>query len=353
MDALSVASGAWLGEGLRRALAAMFLGVAVLVMGGLQGCGGGGGGAAPSPPPVPAPSPSPVGPIAAQVSVPAPVGYDAERLAAFDRLNEIRRTAGLGMLAQSSLLDQAAQAHAAWIVANDSFTHEETAGTAGFTGVDWWNRDEALGYVPVEGEEVMSAPVRGAAGVDGLVNTLYHRAGMLAFAPVDVGIGWSSLAAGSVSMPLVIDITRPGNDAVRGLGQQAQPAIDGVSIWPIADATGVPLRLGLESPNPVPTQDVLTLGTPASVTVDEETTLTVDSFVMTDVATGDAVQGRVLTNANDPNLLLPRSFAAFVPLNVLAPHAVYRVDFSGSGVGFISGVRRVVQRTWSFTTAGD
>ena len=109
-------------------------GAVAAVVGALGACGG--GGVAPGPP-----APSPATPIAAQLAVPRPVGYDADRLAAFDRLNEIRLSAGLGMLAQNAAMDRAAQAHADWIIANDSFTHEEVLGSPGFTGVNWWERD--------------------------------------------------------------------------------------------------------------------------------------------------------------------------------------------------------------------
>ena len=284
------------------------------------------------------------------MSVPVPVGYDADRLAAFTRLNEIRLSAGLGMLAQSVLLDQAAQSHAAWIITNDSFTHEETAGTPGFTGARWPDRAEAAGYVPAEGSEDLVGLVHGAQGIDVLVNGVYHRAGVLAFEPVDVGIGWSPGTAASIAMPLVIEITRPGTDATRSQGQLAQARIDGVAIWPIDGARDVPLRLGLESPNPVPSQDVLTLGTPASITVDEETTVVVASFVLSNAVTDVVVPSQVLTSANDPNLSLPRSFAALVPLEALTVSTIYRVDFTGSTVGFFTGHTQAVQRTWTFTT---
>ncbi len=319
-------------------------------------CGGGGGDVPvppPPPPPAPTPAPTPSTPIAAQLSVPTPVGYDADRLAAFNRLNELRLSAGVGMLAQSTAMDQAAQAHAEWMIANDSFTHDEIAGTPGFTGLNWPRRDEAFGYVPVEGSEVMAALVHGAQGVDVLINGVYHRAGMLAFESVDIGIGWSSAAATNVSMPLVMDMTRPGTDVTRGLGQDAQTSIHGVEIWPVDGARGVPLRLGLEYPNPVPSQDVLSLGTPASITVAESKTIASVSFVMTNSSTGAFVPVRILTNTSDPNFLVPESFIAAIPLAVFAPNTTYRIDFSGSAVERISGATEAIIRTWSFTTASQ
>ncbi len=359
MNALREAAWPPLDPERRRALATLLRGVAgAAVLGGLHGCGGGGGGndtpspaPAPSPAPTPTPAPPPSGPIAAQTSVPLPVGYDADRLAAFTRLNEIRLSAGLGMLAQSPTLDQAAQAHAAWIIANDSFTHVETAGTPGFTGAHWWDRAEAAGYVPIEGDEVIAGPARGAAGVDALVNSVYHRAALLSFEPVDVGIGWSAGSATEISMPLVIEVTRPGGDPARGAGQTAQASIDGVSTWPTDGAANVPLRLGDETPNPVPTHDVATLGLPVSLIVDEETTISVDAFVVSKATGGEVLQGQILTSANDPHSLLPRAFVAFVPLTPLAADTAYRVDFTGAATGFLTGVRRSIRRSWSFTTA--
>ncbi|MCK9688875.1 hypothetical protein LPC04_24435 [Comamonadaceae bacterium BS-T2-15] len=246
-------------------------------------------------------------------------------------------------------MDQAAQSHAAWMVTNDSFTHDEVSGTPGFTGVNWARRDEAFGYVPIEGSEVM-AQGPASAGVDILVNSAYHRAALLAFEPVDVGVGRSGASAASVTTPLVIDLTKPGYDTVRGAGQSAQPSINGVAVWPLDGASNVPLRLGNESPNPVPTQDVLTLGTPASLNVAEGQSIAATQFTLTNVATGNVVPTHLLTNANDPNFATPESFIAAVPLAPLSPGTTYRVVFSGSTRQFPTGAIQSVNRTWSFTT---
>jgi hypothetical protein len=287
------------------------------------------------------------------MTVPTPVGYDAERLAAFDRLNEIRLSAGLGMLAQSTQMDQAAQAHAEWMVANDAFTHDEQMGTPGFTGTSWVKRDEAFGYAPTTGSEVIVADTGGAQGVDLLVNSLYHRCALLAIEPDDVGIGWTERTAAGFFTPLVVDLTRPGTDVVRGLGQQAQASINGVSVWPIDGARGVPVRLGNETPNPVPAQDVLTLGTPASITIGESKSLFADSFVVTHHESGSVVPTQVLTNQSDPNFLIPHSFMAVVPLVALAPNTRYDVAFSGSTVDFGATAHVSLARNWSFTTGAQ
>ncbi len=340
-----------------RSLGALFsLATASALAGALVACGGGGDAPAPAPPPAPtpapAPAPNPTAPIAAQLTVPTPVGYDADRLAAFNRLNEIRLSAGLGMLAQNTAMDQAAQAHAEWMIANDSLTHDEVPGTQGFTGDNWPRRDEAFGYVPVEGGEVI-AQAAGSAGVDILVNSAYHRTLLLAVEPVDVGIGWTDGKAANVSSPLVIDMTKPGLDPIRGLGQSTQPSIDGAAVWPLDGARNVPLRLGPEIPSPVPTQDVLTLGTPVSITVEESRTISATQFTLTNSATGVVVATQLLTNKNDPNFLVPESFIAAIPLVPLSPNTTYQAVFSGSTVQFPSGTVQSVGRAWSFTTVAQ
>jgi len=320
--------------------------------GPLVACGGGGGAApAPTPAPVPIPAPTPSTPIAAQLTVPTPVGYDVDRLAAFNRLNEIRLSAGLGMVAQNTMMDQAAQAHAEWMVANDQFTHDEAQGSTGFTGENYAQRAEYFGYIPVGGGEVISSGARGDTGVDALVNMPYHRSVLLAIEPVDVGIGWSGGHATNVVTPLVIDAAIPGSDVGRRGGQAPQSSISGAVVWPISGARGVPLRLGHEIPNPIPTQDVLTLGTPVSVSVEKFKTVSATQFTVTNSATGTTVPTQLLTNQNDANFLIPETFIAAIPLAPLAPNTTYRVDFSGSTITFPSGVAESVIRTWSFTTA--
>jgi hypothetical protein len=173
---------------------------------------------------------------------------------------------------------------------------------------------------------------------------------MLAFEPVDVGIGRSNATIGVIRTPLVMDMTRPGTDAVRGTGQAAQVGLQGVAIWPLDGANGVPVRLGIESPNPVPSQDVSTLGTPATLNVDRQQTIEATSFVMTNAATGVVVPTTMATSQNDLNQLMPHSFIGLVPLVPLEPDVSYRVVFSGRATALPSGSTVDIHRDWTFTT---
>ncbi len=332
-------------------LAALFRRVAAMAMlGALGACGGGGGGSAPAPSP---PAPSPSVPLDAVMSVPAPVGYDADRLAAFNRLNEIRLSAGLGMLAQSRVMDQAAQAHADWEIANNVYGHVEQAGTAGFTGAHWYDRDEAIGYAPVAGGEVATSGYSAVDAVDVLVNVAYHRAIVLAIEPVDVGVGRSSQVTSNVSEPLVLDIAVPGSDPVRGVGQLAQPFTGNVVIWPIDGAQAVRTHMGGESPNPVDGSDVVALGMPASVMVSSSRSILVKSFSLTNLSTGDTVPAHLLTNTNDPNGLVPTSYVAVIPLMALDSNTSFHVDFEGNVLDPDTGATTPLSRTWTFSTGSS
>jgi uncharacterized protein YkwD len=331
-----------------RPLARLFGRVAVAAtLAALAACGGGSGGSAPAPPPT---APSPSGPLAAVMSVPEPVGYDADRLAAFNRLNEIRLSAGLGMLAQSRVMDRAAQAHADWEIANDIYGHVEQAGTVGFTGAHWWDRDEAIGYTPASGEEVATSGYASGDAMDILANVAYHRIALLTIEWVDVGIGHSSGMIPNVSEPLVVDMAVPQGDAVRGQGQLAQVSSGGVVVWPVDGAQGVRTHMGGESPNPVAESDVLALGMPVSVTVASGRTISVTRFTLRNSSTGAIVPTYLLTHLNDTNALVPTSYVAVIPLAALASNASFDVDFEGDVVEPDTNASMPLSRAWRFST---
>jgi uncharacterized protein YkwD len=319
--------------------------VALAVLASLAACGGNS-----SPPPAPPPAPSPQ-PIPAQMTVPNPVGYDADHLNAFNRLNEIRLSAGLGMLAQDTRLDAAAQAHADWEIANQAYTHEEVAGTSGFTGVTWVDRDQEQGYAVNGGGEVISAGADSVADIDALVNVIYHRFGLFQFDPVDVGIGFAGSGDWTQPWRLVVDFSSPGDPPSRSLGQLSQDQMDGMVIWPLDGSTNVPVFMGGEEPNPVPDLDVWDLGTPASLTVSRDCALTGTSIVMTNTASGLSVPIVMLTHDNDPNQIIPSSFVAAIPRLELAAKSWFNVVLT-AGLTCGEAAERQILKTWKFETAG-
>jgi hypothetical protein len=284
------------------------------------------------------------------MSVPTPVGYDADHLAAFNRLNELRVAAGLGMLAQDQRLDRAAQAHADWEIANDLFSHLETEGTQGFTGIDPFNRDKSQGYPPRGGGEAISFGYAPRNAIDALLNGVYHRALLLQFDPVDLGVGWSSQVRADLSIPLVVDFASPDDGSARSAGQTAQPQIDGVVVWPLDGAQDLATHMGNEIPNPVPAEDVRMLGTPASISVYKDQRIDVSTFVLSEDASGVVVPTVILTKDSDAGHMITQSFVGLIPLSALKADTVYRVDFSGSIGPADAMAGSAYVRTWRFTT---
>jgi hypothetical protein len=290
-------------------------------------------------------------PLPAQMSVPDPVGYDADRLAAFERLNEIRLEAGLGLLAQDRRLDQSAQAHVEWQIVNDVASHVESVGSDGFTGENWWDRDMSAGYETSAGGEVMAFSYSPARGIESLVNVLYHRAALFAFDPVDVGIGWSPTNTPDVTSPLVVEFARP-DDGSRSVGQMAQGGASAVVIWPLDGAQGIATHMGDEVPDPVPNKDVLELGTPASISVETGGSIATNSFELIEEASGNSVPTVILTAKNDSAHLIRESFVGLLPVEGLKINTLYRVEFSGVIKHVNSASAEDYSYSWRFTT-GD
>jgi len=307
----------------------------------LTACGGGGG-STPNGVPTPTPSPPPPSPLPAQMSVPTPVGYDADHLAAFNRINELRVMAGLGMLAQDTRLDAAAQAHVGWMDANGTFSHVEVSGTVGFSGEHWWDRAESLGYLSTAGSEVISWGFQPERAVDSLVNAIYHRTAILSINPTDLGVGYSVAVKSGFGLLSDFVVSVPRDGSPRAFGQSMQSNAGGVVLWPIDRAVGVQSRMGNEYPNPVPDIEVANLGTPASIQVDPGLVLAVKVFEIREYGSGILVPTRILTWDTDPNGLIYGNMVAAIPLSPLTTGQSYLVHFSGSTPN------REIIRDWVF-----
>jgi hypothetical protein len=226
-------------------------------------CGGGGGGTpAPAPGPAPAPSPAPAFIV---TDVPAPTYAAASsELLAFNRLNGDRSLCGFGKLAQNASLDQAASAHRAYLVANQTSGHEETSGLAGFTGTTPQARTTAAGYSggvsEVVSTGIFSAPQTfgdGSRQVMGLIGLPYHS-GLVVDGYRDVGFSWGGAA-------FVVNFGT-------ATGAQVQTA-GGVRTYPCDGSVDVAFESSNESPSPFPDQPGTTWG-PAITVVGSQVRVT-------------------------------------------------------------------------------
>jgi uncharacterized protein YkwD len=110
---------------------------------------------------------------------------------AFTALNAARLAAGAGAVQQSTVLEVATAAHAAYLGANLLISHDEDATKNSFYAVTPKDRATKAGYAGSITEVIggTGASLDGADCTNGLLNTVYHGEAMLIGGWKDVGIG--------------------------------------------------------------------------------------------------------------------------------------------------------------------
>jgi uncharacterized protein YkwD len=292
--------------------------------------------------------------------VPAPTYTDAWKLSAFNRLNEVRQQAGIGLLAQNATIDIAAQNHSSYLVNHSLTGHIEPQSGSDSTGGDSSariNHVENPAY-PVKLEynsstEVTSTVedmgIRAQSGkelIDGLMGTPYHRSALLTPEWADVGIGFDGRGTYA---NITIDIaSNPYN--IQGAPQT--PYI----IWPPDGSTDIPTAMGTERPNPIPENNGAVAGYAVSIQTNRrlDTGLgNVSVFEIRDPS-GAVVPTKLLTVRTDPNLtpLGAGAFIAALPRAPLAKNTRYQVVFKADlqKGGAIFQEDKPMEKTWSFTT---
>lgn len=320
----------------------------------LAACGGGGGGGSPAP----APAPAPVAASSLVTSVPTPTyAAGSQELAAFELLNAERSRCGLGLLAQDTRLDTAAQGHADWAIFNNFTGHVQVAGTPLFTGQLFTDRIAASGYATAGTftgqDEIFTAlgsndesVFGGARGIRELLNAPYHQTNLIGGGFRDIGYSVrNNTEVGGPQSRVTVQM----NPAYRNAAGPQLPAGDAVLTYPCEGSTGVIRQLTGETPNPVPGRNLAVnpLGVSIGILVRQGQVLTIASASMTNMATGAPVVLRTPTTAaNDPNgpgfLTTSQAFvSADVPLAAMTAHQV-TLTGTNNGTAF--------SRTFTFTT---
>ncbi len=278
-------------------------------------------------------------------SVPAPTyAAGSQQLAAFNLLNAERANCGFGQVSQSTQLDQAALAHANWIVTNNTVGHNEATGTPGFTGITSIDRGIAAGYTfykAIYGTEIINFQgVDGVQAVRSLLSAPYHA--LAGVSPnLNVGIG---IATGvTPSLPGVVNIDF-GTPAASAGPQEIQGAA--VLTYPCQGSTGVDYALLGESPSPVPTRNLATspVGTPIVLHSNDRNSLLVTGASITNAITGvsvpilqvNTVSGSGPFGVADTSGLLSTGAAIVIPSLPLLPNTSYTVSVQGLVYGNVS-----------------
>jgi hypothetical protein len=324
-------------------------------------------------------------------------GLTSEEFAAFFAINTFRHSMGLGYWQQHSLLDQAATNHMAYSTANDpTFQQDiEVEGKAGFTGITPSKRAIFTGFFSLintinefnlkyaaVGE--LYAQGAGADVVNSMVNTVYHRSGLLAQSTRYIGLARDTAGVATPGTHWWFshgrtDVKQDINGQLIG-GQSV--ASDYLSFYPVNLQTNVPLSMTPENPSVysnIPNFNfVAQTSSPVSFTSSALTNLTVTSFTVTPAGSATALPGKIWTIQNDPNLsssnptnappslsnppapapTIPSYEAYWVGNAPFLPNTTYNVAFTGTtfltlnvqnGISYDQLTKDVAQ-SWSFTT---
>jgi len=304
-------------------------------------------------------------PPTAEVGGPGDTGEVAACDEATDELaylNCLRGLAGLTDLARAPALDEAAQGHADYLVANGQRTHKENPGLEGFVAETPAKRAREADYDAFwDVAEVIAYRASERAALDSLMSALYHRLALLRLDAGEVGMATASggrepeaafvaLTAnpamgencdaaedGSGGFTLTCD---PGYQATRTRAMEDQPPW---IPWPPPGAEGIPPAFFEENPDPLP--DYSVSGYPVSLQfnparVDE---VTVNSLSLEEGGQPVAPIRRLEAGTDPHERLTPYQYAWF-PLERLAWGTEYRV----TAEVVVDG--QLKELDWSFAT---
>lgn len=277
----------------------------------------------------------------------------SEDMRAFDYLNDVRSSLGLGKLNYSAELTKASANHLNYITINKVVTHDESASLAGFTGVRPIDRAQYAGYPLTSVSEVIALGNTKTGAIERLLGSVYHRSTLLDEGMRDVG-----------SSGIVLD---GGTSVVLNLGDKGSKqrnASDFVMVYPKDGQTNVNLSMCGESPWPFPDIKVdqactnprlvdgkivydMKVGYPVSIAIQANNELTVSSFKMFEAGNNTAIDVWLNTKATDATKLIAKHEAYITAKAGLKPNTKYEVTFSGTSNG------KAFTRNWSFVTAAN
>jgi len=302
-----------------------------------------------------------------------PMDVSFEKSQAYSTLNTIREALHLTRLSPNSVLSEAAQAHADYLVANKETSHYETEGKAYFTGKAPLDRAFHAGYNASQVSENLSTHNADAqSSIDGLFAAIYHRFGFLSPSIDEVGIGTTQDKTDSKNSAFVyvmgnsefnrvcsFETFRGSGSYNYGICREKAHKIDPkvykevldvnkiqnpkIIVYPYDGQKEVPLAFYNESPDPLPDYDVS--GFPISVEFNDHfiKKVKIKDFMLLN-ENRELVKTRSMDKQSDPHIRFTETQFALFPLERLSYDTTYFVEFTyrdGSGDKKIS---------WSFHT---
>ncbi|CAG9230055.1 SCP domain-containing protein [Paraburkholderia tropica] len=263
------------------------------------------------------------------------------QLAVFNTINSRRQACGFPALTENTVLDTAAQAHAAYMGANGgTVTDSEVSGNSGFTGVTYSDRAVKAGFPASAVVGGMSAGFYtnstlteadyGEQIAAEWLSGVYHSA--LVDMPVtQIGVGWNELQYNGFpeiqsSVTIASLQTMTGNLPLT---------------YPCEGTTDVPYQVVGESPTPPNTSGAW--GPAISVGANPTDTIRMTSGTLTDTS-GNVIAMQVLDSSTDTSGVIKAYEGRAYPAVALSKNTTYTATVYGTtnGVAFT--------RTFSFTT---
>lgn len=308
---------------------------AMLVACGGGGDGGGSGGVAAS-------GGATTSASVALITSPTPPGsgVDAEELAAFNALNAQRSACGFGQLNWNTSLATAALGHADWQIKNNYISHNQIAGTLGFTGVNFSDRFIAAGLSNFVGTDEIagfsgsnSKTGQGSRLVRELLSAPYHAFGLLgSYTDVGFAVRNATDAASTYGDRVLLQANLLYQSAT-GPQLPSSPAASAVRTYPCQGTTGTRFSLTGEEPNPVQGRDlsVNPIGHPVLIEAVNASSLLVISSASIAPQSGLAVTLlSTLTQSTDTNNIIRSNQAVLMPNAPLTANTTYNVSVTGT-----------------------
>ena len=307
---------------------------------------------------------------------------------AFYAINTFRNSVGLGYWQQNVYLDQAAANHMAYSVANSAglsnpFQNDmevqnvNGVQTVGWSGITPSARAIAKGYfilentitavnVPTAVVGEVYAAGSGANAVHDMVNTIYHRSGLMAQSTRQIGIARDTSGVATPGTHWWISHGRL--DAGQSVSSNY------VGKYPLDQQTNVPLSMTPEYPSVYSNVANFNFATqtssPVSITTAALVNITAKTFTVTATGSSTPLTGTIWTMQNDPNLDInnytqattnlttPPTPIPTIPANEVfwvgnapfLPNTTYTVNFTGTTVLVPYNISNPITLTWSFTT---
>lgn len=264
---------------------------------------------------------------------PASYAAGSDAAQAFARFNIERAHCGFGALTQNARLDQAAQAHLAYLQSNSvGLSHFEDPAHLAYTGVTVGNRVSAAGYDWRAVSEIMASirPGSGERTARSLLGAPYHAiAGLAGYR--EVGLAWDAVAGVPT---LVADL---------GLARDATPQGGAeVVTYPCEGTSGVQASISNETPAPFPGEANAAWGQPIMVRGAASLRITAASITGPDGSV--SIKGFYADGQTaDPHGECADGWACVIPV-ALQTNTRYAVQLRGSNDG------TAFERNFSFST---